>query len=514
MADESQATLTAAPPVETAAPVAAPQPAAQPASTEAAQSPVKISPDEFRQRLASGELQKTIRDSGKQPNEWIRENVTVDTMFSQPSQPEEKAEQQQKETPSEPKPEDKEGEPKRGPGRPPKEKPKTVDWFIQALQEKGFKYDTPEKALDGYINKEQAVTTYRTEARALQEKLQAEQSQRERLSSEYQSLQKRLKELEEKANKQPEPLPQKVELPPAPKLDFDSYEGDDEKAQKIANYQTEVQRREQALQATFDSRVKQLENAFRSEMSKMNNNVNSLMSEYRKAQEAQKREDAQRRQKEMRDNAFMSAKELMDKVPKYKLSQDLDKVYEKYNGILADVQYLQRQNPAYNGRDLIAEYITGNPAIVSEFDRRQIGIDDDVKTYMTMAQLEQDCYIQQKDGSMMLNPALCTNGRPDLVKALRLREEDSGIRAQELADAKVQGYDSAADVMQRVAGGAKTLSAADSAATPPSQPNYTADQVIEKMREIRTGNYTPDQRRKMTAELMPYMAKLQGVQVS
>jgi hypothetical protein len=95
-----------------------------------------------------------------------------------------------------------------------------------------------------------------------------------------------------------------------------------------------------------------------------------------------------------------------------------------------------------------------------------------------------------------------------LVKALRLREEDEGIREQELIDSKMEGYNQALDIKNERRAAARQMPLSSASAPPDTPKMMNVDEVRTRMAEIR--NMTNKAKiNSAMKELQPHIEALQ-----
>ena len=479
----------------TATAVATPQDVPAPeASTEApsseAQAPEVISVDQYREKLKSGEITKAIAESGMPPTEWIEKFVKTDA----PTE-ESEAEPELKEAPVEEKVKDEE---KPKVGRPKSKGIRDVKDFVKALRDRGFNYDSIDKALDGYVNKEAAVDLYRTESRKFRDELVAERTAREADNKRVQSLQKELEDLRKEKAKIPDPI-KPVYIPTSPQLSTDDLMDVD----KVTEYQEGVRKREDALLKESQRMMQEQAVRYETKLSELTNSVKSLTSEFENNKRREAVIEAENSKKMKLQNAFMAAEDFMGKVSRYKTSKPFDKVHEEFMALQKDALYIANSVAGFKGYDLIGEYLSGNKLVQDEFARREIEVSDDIKNYLTIAQLEGDA----------IKHNLMVNGRPDMVKALRLREEDEGIRTQEIHEAKLEGYDQAAEIQRGHSTAPRTMPISSSAAPPDGPAPMTVSEVRSRMAEIRKMTNKAAINAAMS-ELQPHIERLQNESTS
>jgi hypothetical protein len=289
-------------------------------------------------------------------------------------------------------------------------------------------------------------------------------------------LENRLKALEEKASQkvaEPQPAPDIPELP-----EFNDLDNPEDVRNTIA-------KREAAIIESTRQTVEKLRSEFEQKIAKAETTAQKLAREFNQIQQANKDTEIKQQAQRAKENAFIAANELMTKVDEYKLSKPIDKVYDDYSNLLEEVNYLSQTNPAYRNRDLVAEYLTGNAPVVEEFNRRGLEVTDDMRKYMVMAQLENDCYLgTDANGRLQPNPVLFKDGRPNLVAALRLREESDGILAKRVANAEMKGYDKAQEITQHIDSAPRTMEP-NEGSEKTSDVSMSPEQALEKLRQIR-----------------------------
>ena len=481
MAELSQATAE-----PTATAVETPQDAPVSASTDA-----MISVNDYRDQLKSGELSKKISDSGMEPAEWIEKYVQ--TAAPEGAEPEVTPDVEPEPTLAPPEPV---AEPEKKPKAeaPTAKELKDLKSFVKALRDEGFNYDTPEKALDGFKNKEQAVNLYREESRKHRSDLAAERAAREAEAARVKALQTELEAIKANMSKKADAPPQpKVAIPELPVLPEDAT------PEELSKFKQQVGVREEALLKEFQRMTSEQQSRSETKLNELTNSVKSLMSEF----DANKQREAAMKKVEEKnkllENAFAAANDFVTKVPRYKLSEPIEKVHEKYGELVQDISDIQKTVPGFAGYDMLAEYLNGNQIVAAEFAKREINVSEDIQNYLTIAQLEKDA----------LNHNLSVNGRPDLVKALRLREEDQGVRQQEILDARGEGYQQAQEIQQGHTAGARTMPLSVASAPPDAPKAMTVDEVRVRLSEIRQMTDKSKVEAAMK-ELQPHIKQLTG----
>ena len=461
-----------------------------PASTEVA----KMTLDEYRDKLKSGELRKEVKDSGLDIGDYVSKYVDSGEGLGQEAKPAAEP-TADKPTPEPVKPEPK---PKQSPAPRKDANIKDVQTFIKALQSRGFNYDTIDKALDGYINKEAAVTLYRQESRKFRSDFEAAKVERDQYARQVAEMKRELDEVKSTVAKKVETVPVvKVEIPEIPEIPSVGFNDTDD--EKLSQYNQQIRAREEALVKEYGRVIQEQQSKFDKRLHEVNNSVEALTAEFQNQKRTNDAMAARDAKQKTLDNAFRAAEDLMGKVPKYKMGKPIEKVHAEYNDLLKDVAYVQQTTPGFAGYDLLGEYFAGNAVVQQEFARREISVSDDIQNYIVMAQLEGDA----------IRHNLVTNGRPDLVKALRLREEDEGIRQQEILDAKVSGYDQAQTIMRPTTTAARQMPLSAAAAPPDGPKAMDVNEVRVRLAEIKQiTNKT-----KMAAamkELEPHIKALQN----
>lgn len=476
---------------------AVPDMPAQPAAPETPSVPEgKMSPDDFRAKLRTGEIRTMMAEKGvSDPSEFISQFVHSEQ--PQESAPEAPAQQEA------PAPQAAPEQPPQQPARPEILDKPSKEWrsddFMEAAKALGItKYKNPYEALKSIPAGEKAINQYRQDAKKFRRGFEEQ-------SLKNTELERQIKELSEKLEKnvatrppsQPAPKIDVPDAPALPTLEGADPEEDNATVQSLAKA---YEAREAALKAQAESQIKTLRGEFDQKTSNLERQFNSLKSE----REREKLERQQEREKEAlhqaRNNAFLAARELGKKVDKYKLSKPVEAVDNDYAELIDDVKHLQAVNPRLQGRDLVAEYLNGNQETIDIFNDRRISVSDDVQTYMLMADLESDCvkhslYVTQ-DGEK--------TGIPDFVKALRLREEDAGIRNQEIVDARVAGFEQANRLQDAPTAGARQLSPGETSTPPAASQPMTAESALEKLKALQNIKNL-GKRAKAYAELKPLL---------
>lgn len=459
----------------------------------------RMSVDDYRSQLASGEIRKKVKESGLSPDEFIGKYVDAGET---PSAPTPEAAEQRNVTPEQPPQEAPQEQPEPQAETPPPSaiKKPSKKWeapdFMDAAKSFGVeKYSNPYELIKGLSQNETALAKYKNDAKTFRKGFEDQ-------SLKVTELEKTLKELQAKVESKPAARPAptpKIEVPDAPAVP--TLEGLDTE-QDNANVQSLVrqyQEREAALQKQAQTQINALKNEFEQKTSNLEQQFNSLKSDREREKlerEADKKKNAQ---VQARNNAFVAAKELGKKVDKYKLSKPIEAVDEEYGELIDDVNHLHAVNPRLQGRNLIQEFLNGNQETIDLFNNRSISISEDMKTYMLLADLEQDCakhnlYVMQ-DGE--------STGVPDLVKALRLREEDAGVRQQEIVDARMEGFDQANRLQDAPSSGAQQL-APGQTSTPPPTETLTAESALEKLQALKNIK-NQGQRAKAYEQLKPLL---------
>ena len=378
----------------------------------------------------------------------------------------------------------------------------TVDDFLKALQGEGFTYKDPTNAIKGIVNKEQALNRYKEDVYSLQQKLEEKEGSEKQLREEFEKLRADLSKPKEQAPPTPEPKIEIGPMPQPPQYTID----EDEHNKNWAAYQNELTKYYEGLMKVTTGETKKevarLKKELADQISSHGKSVEQLKAEYAANKRAREIDDQKAEQARVRERAFSAAKDFFNSNKQYALTQPIEKVSEGYDALANEVGYLCRSDPSLNqiaGNDpvgnIIREFAKGNPYVQNVVNNRALPISDDVKTYQFLVDLEADA-LAHRDYDQ--------HGRPDLEMALIRQKKVGGILAQELQDARVDGFQEAEKVRAAVTNGPATLPA-DSAAPTTVTEKVTAEQLLQKLQETRA---LPDNQRKAAMEkLKPLLAQ-------
>lgn len=384
----------------------------------------------------------------------------------------------------------------------PKKDMQSIDDFLKALKGEGFTYKDPENAIKGIVNKEQALNRYKEDVYSLQQKLEQKEAAEKQLREEFEKLREEVRKPKEVT---PQPSEPKIELGPMPQPPAYTFD-EDEYNKKWGEYQGELNKYYEGMlkRTTGETRkeVQRLKKELTDQIGSHKTTVEQLKREYESAKLAQEAARRKEERQRVRENAFKAAKDFFNSNKQYSLTQPIEKVYDGYEAIANEVGYLCRSDPSLSqiaGNDpignIVREYVKGNPYVQQVVNSRAIPISDDIKTYQFLVDLEADA-ISHKDFDQY--------GKPDLEMAYIRQKKIGGILAQELQDARVDGFQEAERVRAAVANGPATLPSDSGAPATPTE-KVTPEQLLQKLNETRM---LPDnQRRAAMEKLKPLLAQ-------
>lgn len=470
------------------------------ATASPAASAVKLTVTDYQSQLKSGTLLDTIKKSGKSPEAWIQENVAIDepshkagselkqeTQSSLPTQPQ-TTEQPAPEVNAPPLPVE---------GDFPD--PKTTEEFVKSLQDLGFHYTSPKEALRGYVNKEQAVNTYRTKSRELLKQLDEAHSGKSQDQQRIKLLETQLNEQKKQqqqipSRQQQEQIPQ---LPPIPKFPEVVLLDDSEK-EEVDKFNKTVQTLLQATEQRHQLELQQLRQEVGSIKTEFSTKAQEMENKVKTYERLQAEAKERQQQEEYRTRVFSAVEDLVKVIPEYKPSKPFKLVDEEYRGLIADISYLQREYPQLAQVDVVAEHFGGNKSVNDILEKHDIHISSDIEKYVTMVALERDA-TAHKDFD--------ETGRPDLQMALLRQKKNRGIIKQELVNARTAGYEDAERINARFTQGPATIPPTRSGEPPAAANAMNVDQIRAKLAQInREPNST--KQKEMLKLIEPELAKI------
>lgn len=379
----------------------------------------------------------------------------------------------------------------------------TVDDFLKALQDQGMTYKDLDNVAQGVIHKEQALNRYKEDVYSLQQKLEEREQATKQLQEEFEKLKKDI-DTTPKATSQA-PIEPKIELGPMPSpppytIDEDEHKRNwDEYQKNLTQYYADLMKQSKGESSKEMAKLKR---EFADQLKQHGTTVEQLRKEYDTVKQANEVERQKEEQARVREKAFSAAKDFVESNKQYSFSQTIENVSDRYNAINNEILYLCRTDPSLAqiaGKDpignIVREYVKGNPYVQNVVGNRAIPISDDIKTYQFLVDLEADAYAH-KDFDK--------HGRPDLEMAYIRQKKIGGVLAQELQDARVEGFQQAEKVRAAVTNGPAQLPA-DSA--PPTEPEVklTPEQLLEKLKEVN--KMQPSQRKAAMEKLTPLLAQ-------
>lgn len=463
------------------------QPAQETPEPQASEPQGKLTQDEMKAKIREGKLSYDEEKAFLQdPEKFISENVL--------SKEEEKP--KEKEQPSIAGSMTGAPEPKAEPD--PDNMPiSTADEFVKALQARGFTYKDARAALEGYVHKEQAVGTFKEEAKKLKQQYEA-------LQAEKAELEKKLKESQ--VQPAPAPVPQvapapvaaeddgEIELPERPSLaDVDTSDPDSLKEYegKMKDYNDKLSKKEKR---EFNKRVAEMQKAFEERATTLQTKFDELLTTRERETQERQREEESRQRRLAFDNAIMAVQRLQRENPEYKTTEPIQDVHEKYLALASDIDFIKSQNPYLQTRDLLTEYLSGNPDTKAVFDRYAVNVHPDIKTYQLMVALERDAkeHNDFDDG-----------GVPDLSMALLRHKKRSGVLQQEMVNKKLEGYNEHDKIAQSISSASgNTIPASEPANSESGFNALPQEQLIAEMRRIK--ELPPNAQKAEYAKLAPH----------
>lgn len=412
---------------------------AQPAPQE----PTKVSPAEFEQMMKDGKV-----DLSGNPDELIAKYVDFGEQQD--------AEKHQAETP--PSAEQPKAEPPQKQEQPPAEQPKkepeervrfkTFGEYLKTLSEKsGESYVDLQDAMDKYLNKKEHLG-----------KLQTAVDTWKRDAITYRTQVEQMKAELEKSKKAP-PAPQQPAAP-QPKaeqskdLEFDEpeipepdeFENDPAKLREY--YKKVTDRNNRIQERRLKAKLEEMTSATKAEIQAVKNEINAEKERLRKENEERMLKEASARRQH---DTFNAASDFIGKRKEFEFGDGLSVVQktEEWGEWLNTLNHIQSTNPQLRGRNLVQEYLSGNPNTVGILDQYGIKPPSGAKQYAVLLELERICLDHKlyKDtqydskGNML-------SGRPDFEAAYAIKKNRDGADLEELQQAYARGSENVLNAVQ------------------------------------------------------------------
>jgi len=449
----------------------------------------KMTPEEFQAKLASGDIDTSTTD----PQTLIDEMVA----FEEPEDTQEKPVET---------PEPSLGEVKEGP---PKEEPEAPVQFKNFGE---LMATAKEELGDEFASARDIIV----KAKNQKEHLQKMQTAVERWKNDATSADRKIAELEaklaEKAKEvpaaptaQPQPAPAKAEEPnfeaEIPEVDKPGEFAD---ADEVAKYFDKVRKRDNLI---ADKKIKWL----KTEQEKSVKAAESRIKEInRSAQERVETELRQRQEQErierQRQESFVAANDFVRSHKEFGIN-DVRENDQKYSEWASQVEYLKRQNPAYQNRDLVADYFNGVSDAVQLLDGYALTPPGGAKEHAMLIELERI--------ALSHNFVDKTTGRPNFEEAYVLKKARDGVDLEETNERVAKAVEQTVDVIQQRQSAPQSLGASEARAKEEG-PSATPEQIQTRITQLQANmsSMRPDDRIKAMGEVEELMSSLGMTQLS
>jgi len=316
------------------------------------------------------------------------------------------------------------------------------------------------KTKEELAEREKAIDRWSRDAQAKAAQVERQAKQLQDLQSQVEALKKAPPKAEKPA---PEPAPE-IEEPEIPMPD----ELDD--IQKWTTYYQQVQERNDRIS---ERRIKSLEETMQKQISQTNaswqekfEHEQSQRSEYEKAR---KENEAAARALE---ETIIAAEDFVNRNPEFDFGDgtSVAQKNESYTQWTSKLNYVKKQNPAYEGRDLAQDYLNGEQDVVNLVNTYGITPPVGAKQFAIIAELNAIANLHNLKTDI---------GRPDFKQAYALKKARDGVDIDEVNQARVDGTKQALEVVQSRQAAPPSITASDAA--PPPMVKTTPEALQTKM---------------------------------
>lgn len=427
----------------------------------------KMSPEEFNSKLNDPEFIKTIGDD---PQKYINDNVQLEQK-SEPVQGPKQPESEFKQPEPEPAPEPQ-------PNPEPLPKPEPVE-----QKDGSIKFQTFGEALkyakDEYGEKFENIHDVLKTAKSRKERAEEATKALERWkndavtkASEVEKLQKTIEDLKKNVpTSQPEKqddfslkVPDIDDEPEIPKPN--EYASEDERDRYYAQV---IARNKRVSDKKMNAMLELVEKKIQDQASSHKQEVDKLLEQSRQMEESVKEKDKAAKALE---ETFVAADDFIRKNQELAFSdgKNVEQKNEEYVRWQNDLDYIKRQNSAYEGRNLAQEYINGDPGVTQLVNSYGVREPADLKKFALLLDLDNLVHVHN----------LTTNaGRPDYDAAYALKKRKDGVDVDEINQARSEGATEVLDVIQERQAAPPQIGGSDAAQPPPAK--VTPQQLEEKL---------------------------------
>ena len=461
----------------------------------------KMTPDEFREKLAKGEIDTSRTDV----ESYINELVDFDTSKKEAEQAQAETQQEQSQQPSA----EQSQEPAKQEQSP---EPNAVryrtfkDFLAAARKETGDDIKDAHDLIQRAKNKKEQLTAAQAALQRWKNDATTTKSQMDTLQQTVQTLKSQLKELEgqQKQPSQPDNRASQDtanQEPEIPELDWS-----EASEQEKADYLKKVRERDK----------KELAAQFRAELEAVKKAHEDDKKSWQQQVEENKRKEAQARSHE---EVVSAADDFVRRNPMFQFGDNktVGEKEKEYISFMNDLNYLSQSDPKYRGRNLPQEYLSGNQDVQDLVNSRGLTPPEGLKQFSVLSELVQiannhNLYtnrMRDAEGKEVPN-----TGRPDFTAALAIKKQRDGVDLAEMQDARVKGAKEALDVVQQRQSAPPSITARE-AATTQEQQKVSAEQVMSEIKQLqsRLSTMPPDQRSAAMATIEQKMASI-GMQPS
>lgn len=451
----------------------------------AEESAVVVTEESIREKIRDGSVK-----SEAELEELLRQ-VPDDEPVEEP-----KEEEASQETPPEPSAESQDAPPE--PAQPSVFDKPSKEWnskeVVTAAKERGFNYENPYDMVESMTHREEALKTYKKEAREHRQLLEAEQARYKTLETELADIKKKMENAPKETPKAPEPTP--VKYPDAPELpDFASLDYE-EKEKAMVDYSAKVKEYyEDSLKVvakSTDQETQKLKTEFSQKMNEMKSIVDNIQTETQKQKDLEESNKALERKKKVTEDAYDAANVFIGKNKEYSLGKKIKEVGNDWSETLKDLQYIRNVDPSLqikyadkqtreglviNGaQNMLRDYLRGDQAVAQALSSRNFNVSNDVKTFQLLVDLEADARSHNDYDEM---------GRPDFEMALLRQKKLGGLHKQDLINERMKGYDDAQKIANKVdPANNQAIPSNEGGTPPPKKEQITPERLAEMSREI------------------------------
>lgn len=450
----------------------------------------KMTPDEFRDKLAKGEIDTSRTDV----ESYINELVDFDTSKKDAEQAQAEPQQEQSQPPP--------SEPEQNAVRYRTFK----DFLAAARKETGDDIKDAHDLIQRAKNKKEQLTAAQAALQRWKNDATTTKSQMDTLQQTVQTLKSQLKEVEDQQQQSPEPSKQESQEtahqePEIPELDWS-----EATEQEKADYLKKVREKDK----------KELAAQFKAELEAVKKSHEDDKKGWQQQVEENKRKEAQARSHE---ELVSAADEFVRRNPMFQFGDNktVGEKEKEYVSFMNDLNYLSQSNPKYRGRNLPQEYLSGNQDVQDLVNSRGLTPPEGLKQFSLLSELVQiannhNLYtnrMRDAEGKDVPN-----TGRPDFTAALAIKKQRDGVDLAEMQDARVKGAKEALDVVQQRQSAPPTITARE-ATTTQEQQKVSAEQVMSEIKQLqsRLSTMPPDQRSAAMATIEQKLASI-GMQPS